>query len=161
MERASALIVAIAGGEAGPVTEQGDAARIPAPAAITLRADKVTALLGAALADADIEDILTRLGMDVTADGDGRWSVTPPSWRFDMAIEEDLIEELARVHGYENLPSRVPAGTPPGSRKASICCRSVAWRTPCVTGDTWRPSPTASWPRTCSPRWTRNIRPWR
>ncbi|MAY10197.1 MAG: phenylalanine--tRNA ligase subunit beta [Alcanivorax sp.] len=114
MERASALIVAIAGGEAGPVTEQGDAARIPAPAAITLRADKVTALLGAALADADIEDILTRLGMDVTADGDGRWSVTPPSWRFDMAIEEDLIEELARVHGYENLPSRVPAGTPAG-----------------------------------------------
>ncbi|HAJ42478.1 MAG TPA: hypothetical protein DCM00_07435, partial [Alcanivorax sp.] len=55
-----------------------------------------------------------RLGMTVTETGAGQWSVRAPSWRFDMAIQEDLIEELARVHGYENLPSRVPAGTPAG-----------------------------------------------
>ena len=114
IERASALLVAIAGGEAGPVTEHGDPARLPVATPIPLRAARVNALLGISLADADIEDILTRLGMDLSADGEGSWSVTPPSWRFDMAVEEDLIEELARVYGYENLPSRVPAGTPAG-----------------------------------------------
>ena len=114
MERATALILAIAGGQAGPVTEAGDAARAPQPAEITLRAERATALLGAALEHDDIVDILERLGMTVRRTGDGEWAVLAPSWRFDMAIEEDLIEELARVRGYEHWPSRVPSGTPAG-----------------------------------------------
>lgn len=112
MERATALIVEIAGGRPGPVIEQVVEEKLPQPATIELSAARVARILGAPL-DADtIENILTRLGMTLDAQGEGRWAVTAPSWRFDMAIQEDLIEELARVYGYDRLPSRVPAGSP-------------------------------------------------
>ena len=114
LERATALILEIAGGEAGPLDEILAEDKLPEPATIELSAERVARLLGAPLDDANIVDILERLGMTVTETGAGQWSVRAPSWRFDMAIQEDLIEELARVHGYENLPSRVPAGTPAG-----------------------------------------------
>ena len=114
LERATALILEIAGGEAGPLDETLAEDKLPEPATIELSAERVARLLGAPLDDANIVDILERLGMTVTETGAGQWSVRAPSWRFDMAIQEDLIEELARVHGYENLPSRVPAGTPAG-----------------------------------------------
>lgn len=114
IERATALILAIAGGQAGPVNEAVDAGKLPVPATIELEAARVTRLLGTELDNADIVDILERLGMSVSETGAGRWSVTAPSWRFDMAIPEDLVEELARIHGYDRLPSRVPAGSPAG-----------------------------------------------
>ena len=114
LERATALILEIAGGEAGPLDETLAEDKLPEPATIELSAERVARLLGAPLDDANIVDILERLGMTVTETGAGQWSVRAPSWRFDMAIQEDLLEDLARVHGYENLPSRVPAGTPAG-----------------------------------------------
>lgn len=115
LERASALIQAIAGGQAGPVTQAVEEGQLPRAAQIDLHADHITRLLGTSLDPQKVEDILQRLGMDVTGEKpEQQWTVIAPSWRFDMAIEQDLIEELARIHGYENLPSRVPAGAPSG-----------------------------------------------
>ncbi|HEX5278115.1 MAG TPA: phenylalanine--tRNA ligase subunit beta, partial [Fluviicoccus sp.] len=107
IERATALIVASAGGVPGVVVEAVQADSLPVRAPIRLRPARVEKVLGFGMAAADIEDILTRLGMVLQSDGEG-WLVTPPSWRFDMSIEADLIEELARVHGYDHLPTRAP-----------------------------------------------------
>jgi len=115
IEYATALIQQIAGGQAGPVTEAVDEAQLPRQAELTLRAERIEGLLGMGLPAQQVEDILSRLGMDISLNGDGQgWTVLAPSWRFDMAIEQDLIEELARIYGYEKLPSRVPAGSPSG-----------------------------------------------
>ncbi|KZZ27591.1 phenylalanine--tRNA ligase subunit beta, partial [Alcanivorax sp. HI0083] len=115
IEYATALIQQIAGGQAGPVTEAVDEAQLPKQAELTLRAERIEGLLGMGLPAQQVEDILSRLGMDISLNGDGQgWTVLAPSWRFDMAIEQDLIEELARIYGYEKLPSRVPAGSPSG-----------------------------------------------
>lgn len=103
IERATALLQQIAGGEAGPLVEVASDAHLPKADTITLRASRISQLLGIELPDKEVEDILTRLGMKVTAIAGG-WQVIPPSWRFDMAIEVDLIEELARIHGYDNFP---------------------------------------------------------
>ncbi|MCG8439981.1 MAG: phenylalanine--tRNA ligase subunit beta [Pseudomonadales bacterium] len=115
IERATALILEIAGGQPGPVCEAVEDAKLPQQAEIALRAERIEGLLGMALPAEQVEDILGRLGMAITpaASGDA-WTVLAPSWRFDMAIEPDLIEELARIYGYEKLPSRVPAGSPSG-----------------------------------------------
>ena len=115
IERATALILEIAGGQPGPVCEAVEDAKLPRQAEIALRAERIEGLLGMALPAEQVEDILGRLGMAITpaASGDA-WTVLAPSWRFDMAIEPDLIEELARIYGYEKLPSRVPAGSPSG-----------------------------------------------
>lgn len=107
IERASELILATAGGIAGEVVEAVTESALPVRAPIRLRAARIEKVLGFTLPPVMIEDILTRLGMAPVADDEG-WMVTPPSWRFDMAIEADLIEELARVHGYDNLPTRAP-----------------------------------------------------
>jgi phenylalanyl-tRNA synthetase beta chain len=111
IERASALIVEIAGGQAGPLVSQVNDANMPVAATVQLRPTKIESMLGMALGEgmeaSDVEDILTRLGMQVSAN-DAGWSVVAPSWRFDMEREEDLIEELARVYGYANLPTRLP-----------------------------------------------------
>ena len=115
IEYATALIQQIAGGQAGPVTEAVDEAQLPKQAELTLRAERIEGLLGMGLPAQQVEDILSRLGMDISSNEDGLgWTVLAPSWRFDMAIEQDLIEELARIYGYEKLPSRVPAGSPSG-----------------------------------------------
>ena len=115
IEYATALIQQIAGGQAGPVTEVVDEAQLPKQVELTLRAERIEGLLGMSLPAQQVEDILGRLGMDISSNGDGQaWTVLAPSWRFDMAIEQDLIEELARIYGYEKLPSRVPAGSPSG-----------------------------------------------
>jgi phenylalanyl-tRNA synthetase beta chain len=107
LERASALILAIAGGKAGPVTEQKSATHMPARKPVLLRRERMAKLLGANIADKDIVTILKRLGMPVAKAAAG-WRVTPPSWRYDISRECDLIEEVARVTGYENLPQRSP-----------------------------------------------------
>ena len=111
IERATALILEICGGAAGPVTVVERAASLPRVAEIELRAERITRLLGLELAAADIEDMLARLGMEVITRESGRhWTVIAPRHRFDIAIEQDLIEELARLYGYDRLPTRSPQG---------------------------------------------------
>lgn len=104
IERASQLILAIAGGEAGPITEAASSDHLPVRAAILLRKQRVQKILAVEFADGQIAAILQRLGMAVQTHAEG-WLVTPPGFRFDIAIEADLIEELARLYGYNNLPS--------------------------------------------------------
>ncbi|GAA5188625.1 phenylalanine--tRNA ligase subunit beta [Ferrimonas gelatinilytica] len=107
MERATALLIAICGGEAGPVVEVKSDQHLPKAATITLRREKLDRLLGHHIDDATVHNILVRLGCDVTTVTDG-WQATAPSWRFDMAIEQDLIEEVARIYGYNNIPNLAP-----------------------------------------------------
>lgn len=108
IERATALLLEIAGGEAGPVTEAVREDLLPVRAPIRLRERRIGRLLGLSLARGEIADILTRLGMGVEEDEQG-WTVTPPSFRFDIALEADLIEEIGRVYGYDDIPRRRPA----------------------------------------------------
>ncbi|MDK2777521.1 MAG: phenylalanine--tRNA ligase subunit beta [Pseudomonadota bacterium] len=115
MERATALVLQICGGQPGPVAEAVSEADLPQLAHIHLRRERAALVLGMTLADEEIEDILQRLGMKLTAVADG-WQVVAPSYRFDIAIESDLIEELARIYGYENLPVRLPAAASPLAR---------------------------------------------
>jgi phenylalanyl-tRNA synthetase beta chain len=109
IERATALLCAIAGGRPGPTILVEDRDSVPNRSPITLRAAKIEAVLGLRPTDATVEKILERLGMTVAAE-EGGWRVTPPTFRFDLAIEEDLIEELARLIGYDNVPIRPGAG---------------------------------------------------
>jgi len=109
LERATELLLQIAGGKAGPVVEAVAPEHLPARHAVPLRRQRLGRVLGMDVADAEVERILRALGMDVQAAGQG-WSVTPPSRRFDIEIEEDLIEEVVRVHGYERVPTRAPSG---------------------------------------------------
>ncbi|GAW86812.1 phenylalanyl-tRNA synthetase beta chain [Bathymodiolus platifrons methanotrophic gill symbiont] len=103
IERATQLIVEIAGGSVGAITEAVAEQYLPQRPAVTLRQLRIKRILGVALAEAEVEGILQRLGMAVVKDSEG-WQVTPPGFRFDIAIEADLIEELGRVYGYNNLP---------------------------------------------------------
>ncbi|MGB5773068.1 MAG: phenylalanine--tRNA ligase subunit beta [Sedimenticolaceae bacterium] len=104
MERATALMLEIVGGQTGPITEATCDGHLPKREPILLRRTRVRRLLGVAIEDAIIADILARLGMQVTATDEG-WSVIAPSARFDIAIEADLIEEIGRVYGYANIPA--------------------------------------------------------
>ena len=107
MERATQLIIEICGGQAGPVVETVEESAMPAEASVVLRASRVKQVLALELPKADITDMLTRLGMGVTETEAG-WSVDVPSYRFDISIEPDLIEEIARIYGYNNLPVSTP-----------------------------------------------------
>ncbi len=109
IERASALIIDIAGGKPGPVLEAALPEYLPTPAPIRLRRARLARVLGLTVADAEIERILAALGLAIQSDAEG-WQVTPPPRRFDLAIEEDLIEEIARIHGYDRIPVKLPAG---------------------------------------------------
>jgi phenylalanyl-tRNA synthetase beta chain len=109
IEYATRLVLDLAGGTPAPVTEAVNSADLPAAATIALRRARIQRVLGIQIADAEVERILRALGMDVAAAADG-WQVTAPSRRFDIAIEEDLIEELARIHGYEQIPTTLPGG---------------------------------------------------
>ncbi|WP_018867322.1 MULTISPECIES: phenylalanine--tRNA ligase subunit beta [unclassified Thioalkalivibrio] len=112
MERATELLLAICGGQCGPIEQTGET---PAPhreSAITLRPERVQRLLGITLDAAEIERILRALDCEVETVGNG-WSVRAPRARFDLEREEDLIEELARVHGYDALPQTLPTPVAP------------------------------------------------
>ena len=115
MERATALLIEIAGGRPGEVIEAVTSKYIKPPAKITLRCARIARVLGIAIDAVEVERILTALGMTVETRDDG-WCVTPPSRRFDIEREEDLIEEVARIHGYDAVPARLPAGAPPAPR---------------------------------------------
>ncbi len=108
IERATTLLLAIAGGEPGPVIEVTEADALPEPPDISLRNNRIEKVLGTGFSGEEVEEILSRLEMRVNPEGKGRWRVTPPSHRFDIGIEVDLIEELARIRGYEHLPSTRP-----------------------------------------------------
>lgn len=109
VERATRLIVGIAGGSPGPVIEAVLPQHLPQPQAIQLRRARLARVLGVQVADAEVERILRALGLGVEAGADG-WQVTAPTRRFDLAIEEDLIEEIARIHGYDAIPTSLPGG---------------------------------------------------
>lgn len=101
LERATQLVLELCGGEPGPIVER--IAELPARQPVALRVSRVARVLGVTLPAAEIVAILQRLGLATAQDGDVI-TVTPPSYRFDIVIEEDLIEEIARVYGYDNVP---------------------------------------------------------
>jgi phenylalanyl-tRNA synthetase beta chain len=108
LDRATQLILDICGGQAGAVTEV--IGQLPARKPVKLRSARVHRVLGIALDANEIAQILSRLGMKVERKDD-EFSVIPPSYRFDIAIEEDLIEEIARVYGYEKIEPIPPQAT--------------------------------------------------
>jgi len=105
MKRAVGLISAIAGGQAGPVAITQSPGHLPRRPAVSVRRERVRRLLGVELADERIVATLQGLQMSVTSSPDG-WDITPPSYRFDISIEADLIEEVARIAGYDAIPER-------------------------------------------------------
>ncbi|MDX2310365.1 phenylalanine--tRNA ligase subunit beta [Pseudomonas sp. On1] len=108
MERATALVLEIVGGEAGPIVEAVSEQHLPNIAPITLRDERITQMLGMQMQAAQVEQLLNALELNTSANGAGEWTVTVPSHRFDVSLEVDLIEELARLYGYNNLPVRYP-----------------------------------------------------
>jgi phenylalanyl-tRNA synthetase beta chain len=109
IERATALLLDIAGGSAGPVVEEVEPTQLPARAQVSLRRARLERVLGVRVADAEVARMLGAVSREVTATAEG-WTVTPPTARFDITIEEDLIEEVARLHGYANIPAQPPRG---------------------------------------------------
>ncbi|EJP4175190.1 TPA: phenylalanine--tRNA ligase subunit beta [Vibrio vulnificus] len=107
MERATQLLVEICGGEVAPVVAVESEAELPKPNKVALRRTKLDNLLGHHIADSDVVEILERLGMTVETTGEG-WVAVAPTWRFDIAIEQDLVEEVGRIYGYDNIPNQNP-----------------------------------------------------
>ncbi len=107
VEYATKLILDTAGGVPGPVIEAVREADLPKPQTIRLRRERLARVLGVRVADSEIERILRALGLGVEIGVDG-WTVVAPTRRFDLAIEEDLIEEIARIHGYDAIPTTLP-----------------------------------------------------
>ena len=125
IERATRLILDICGGEAGPVEDLAPA--LPGRASVELRTSRARKVLGVAVEDEEMGEVFRRLGLEHAwrpeADG-GVFTVTPPSFRFDIAIEEDLIEEVARVHGFERIPA-LPPRAPAVMRSRPEASRSL------------------------------------
>ncbi len=107
IERATILLLDIVGGRPGPVLDKGLARFMPKRRPVSLRQQRVARVLNFAPAPSTVQRILRNLGMQLVKTGEG-WRVTAPSYRFDIEREVDLIEEIARVYGYERLPSRMP-----------------------------------------------------
>lgn len=107
MERATQLLIDAVGGSVGQIIEAKDEKYLPKARCITLRAARLSLVLGIDIPASRVTDILNRLGLQVTSI-DGDWEVIAPLYRFDMNIEEDLIEEVARVYGYNNIPNQAP-----------------------------------------------------
>ena len=106
LERATQLLCDCAGGSPGPAQLAELREEFSARQPVVLRPSRARAVIGADISDAQIAAILAGLGMQVGA-GEGSWNVVPPTWRFDVAIEEDLIEEIARVHGFNRIPEAI------------------------------------------------------
>lgn len=130
LERATELIIEIAGGSAGPLSEAISVEHLPQERTITLRENFVEKLLGIAIEPTEIERILTQLGMNLRANGD-HYEVTPPLFRFDLNLEVDLVEELGRIYGYNHLPMTRFQGadtirvTPEAQRPLSLLKRTL------------------------------------
>ncbi|MGM0671105.1 MAG: phenylalanine--tRNA ligase subunit beta [Pseudomonadota bacterium] len=119
MERATQLLLEICGGQCGPVEQVGETPTSHGESAITLRPGRIQRLLGVTLEPFEVERILRALDCQV-ATTDGGWLVHAPRARFDLEREEDLIEELARVHGYDALPQTLPEPAAPATPDAGL-----------------------------------------
>ncbi len=114
IERATELLLAIVGGQAGPVVEAKSDADIPQTKDVSLRRKMLDSRIGHHIEDAQVSEILTRLGFTVKTTGEDEakvWQVIVPAYRFDIKIEVDLIEEVARIFGYNNIPNIAPKAT--------------------------------------------------
>lgn len=109
IERASQLVLELCGGEAGPVTEATSPGNLPRRPPVRLRCERARKVLGVALTTPQIQTLLQGLGFPLERQGE-EFIITPPAYRYDIQIEEDLIEEIARLHGYDNIPSPAPRG---------------------------------------------------
>ncbi len=109
LERASELLVAITGGRAGPIVVAENLADLSQPKPVALRRARLARVLGVHVRDDEVLRTFTALGMQVEVTDEG-WQVTAPSRRFDIEREEDLIEEVARIFGYDNIPTHSPSG---------------------------------------------------
>ncbi|MBU6489212.1 MAG: phenylalanine--tRNA ligase subunit beta [Burkholderiales bacterium] len=105
IERITRLILEVCGGEAGPVDDQ--VVNLPQRPPVTMRVARAQRVIGIPIEADEMARIFTRLGLEYEFDGE-IFAVTPPSYRFDIEIEEDLIEEVARIHGFEKIPARPP-----------------------------------------------------
>ncbi|MEP4544745.1 MAG: phenylalanine--tRNA ligase subunit beta [Saccharospirillum sp.] len=130
VERATRLLVDICGAEPGPTQVHEVQANVPVPATIALRADHVKSALGLEIAGGEIQRILTGLGFALQETAAGQWQVVAPSWRFDMAIEADLVEEIARIYGYNRLPVTQPKAAlgPRGKPEQRVTTAAIADR---------------------------------
>ncbi len=126
IERATRLLLEIVGGEPGPVTLVENE-HCPKEKEVSLRRSRIKSGLGFSMKDEEVVDILTRLGLEMSVKADSGWRFKVPSYRFDISIEEDLLEELARVYGYNNLPTTSPAldMTIPAHQEAKLGLRAV------------------------------------
>jgi phenylalanyl-tRNA synthetase beta chain len=125
IEHITQLIIDVCGGQAGPMDDQQTA--MPQRKPVTLRVARAAKVIGLPLTQAQCADVMKRLHFEHT-EGEGTITVTPPSWRFDLTIEEDLIEEVIRVHGYDKLPGTAPlapvtARVPPEARRSAFAVR--------------------------------------
>ncbi|NQZ81908.1 MAG: phenylalanine--tRNA ligase subunit beta [Colwellia sp.] len=114
MERATTLLLDIVGGQAGPIVEAVNEADLPKAKTVTLRREKLDGRIGHHINDDTVSEILTRLGFTLSFASAGKesvWTVVVPAYRFDIKIEVDLIEEVARIFGYNNIPNVSPKAT--------------------------------------------------
>lgn len=117
IERATALLLEIAGGKAGPITDVKAEEHLPKARQVILKFENVANKLGVQIERSVIEQILTGLGLEIVDSNDTQWTFTVPSFRFDISIEADLMEELARVYGYNNIPVSTPTASLPLAAK--------------------------------------------
>lgn len=127
IERATRLLLDIVGGEPGPVLVASSTEHLPVLAPIRLRPQRLDLLLGISLACSEIEGILDRLGFETSREG-ADWLVRPTSYRFDVRIEADLVEEIARVYGYDRIPARVQSAAVPLPGRPEARHAPSAWR---------------------------------
>ena len=111
MERATALLMSIVGGEPGDIVEVVSKQDLPEDCTVDLRETRVADVLGLEIDRTTVEEILTRLGLHIDKLLKDGWRVHVPSFRPDISIEEDLIEEIGRIYGYNNLPVTEPTGS--------------------------------------------------
>ncbi len=110
MERATELLIEIVGGQAGPIVETKNEEHLPKPRQVSLRAARLASPLGIEVPPAEVEEILQRLGLELVEKKEGEWLFAVPSYRHDISIEPDLIEEVGRIYGYNNLPKTHAVG---------------------------------------------------
>ncbi|MCL4137133.1 UNVERIFIED_CONTAM: hypothetical protein GTU68_055334, partial [Idotea baltica] len=111
MEYATGILMNLAGGKPGPVRDWQDAPRLPHGDPVLVRRARLSRLIGIDISDDIVQRVFTRLGIKHQKNDEG-WTATPPSFRYDLRIEEDFLEEIARVHGFDQLPRTSPEHRP-------------------------------------------------